>query len=285
MTSTSQQKSILITGCSTGIGLSAALELNKRNYQVFAGVRQQQDCKKLQELGLKPVILDLDDSNSINTAVDSVLQQTDGKLYALFNNAAYGQPGAVEDLRRDVLRKQFETNFFGTIELTNRIVPVMREQGEGRIIVNSSVLGIIALPMRGAYNASKFALEGMFDTLRLELRSSNIHVSLIEPGPILSAFRANAMRAFQDNIDIDNSYHQASYHRTLSRLNKVGATVPFTLGPEAVTKRVIHALESKRPKIRYPVTFPTYLFGFLRRILPARMLDKMLMRTEKVGNQ
>lgn len=278
---TTAQKSILITGCASGIGLCVAQGLQQRGYRVFATVRQQKDVAQLEAMGLESLPLDLADSASIQAAVTEVLQRTDGRLFALFNNGAYGQPGAVEDLRREVLREQFETNLFGWLELTNLLIPVMRQQGVGRIIQNSSILGIMGLPMRGAYVASKYALEGLTDTLRLELAGSGIEVSLIEPGPITSRFRANAFEYYQKNIDRDSSVHRDAYLRTESRLAKPGPAMPFTLPPEAVLKRVIHALESHRPKVRYAVTFPTYLFGFLQRILPWRTLDRILL---KVGS-
>lgn len=272
------KKSILITGCSSGIGLCVARGLRERGYRVFATARREADVAKLNEEGLEGLRLDLDDSASINAAVDEVLQRTGGTLYALFNNGAYGQAGAVEDLRRDVLRRQFETNLLGWHELTCRVLPVMRRQGYGRIIQNSSILGLIALPFRGAYNASKYALEGLSDTLRLELRDTDIHVSLIEPGPIESRFRANSFAAYQQHIDRDNSPFRDHYLAMEQRLTKKGPAVPFTLQPEAVLKRVIHALESRRPKPRYYVTFPTYLFGTLKRFLSTRLLDKLLAR-------
>ncbi len=273
-------KSILITGCSSGIGYSTAVELKKRGHRVITSARQQQDVDKLISEGFESVQLDLADSLSIQTAVNEVLRLTDGKLDALFNNGAFGQPGAVEDLTRDVLRFQFETNLFGTHELTNLIIPIMRQQGYGRIIYNSSILGFVAMRYRGAYNASKFALEGLVDTLRLELKGTDIKLSLIEPGPILSAFRKNAFALYKKNIDAEHSAHKANYQVIEARLQKQGAAVPFTLPPEAVAEKVIHALESKHPKIRYYVTFPTYLFGFLKRILPASWLDFALIKSQ-----
>ncbi|MEN8206918.1 MAG: SDR family oxidoreductase [Pseudomonadota bacterium] len=273
-------KSILITGCSSGIGLCVAEGLKTRGYRVFATARKETDVQQLRADGFESLRLDLADSDSITAAVDEILSHTHGTLDALFNNGAYGQPGAVEDLSRDVLRTQFETNLFGTHELTNRILPVMRRQGHGRIIQNSSVLGFVALRYRGAYNASKYALEGLSDTLRLELAGTNIHVSLVEPGPVISRFRENAFRAYQENIDPDNSVHRDKYLAMETRLKTEGPVVPFTLPPEAVLKKVIHALESRRPRARYYVTFPTYLFGFLKRILSTRLLDKVL---NKVG--
>ena len=273
-------KSVLITGCSTGIGLSVAKGLKDKGYRVFATARKAPDVARLSAAGFESLQLDLADPASIRLAVDDILARTDGTLDALFNNGAYGQPGAVEDLSREVLRAQFETNLFGWHELTNRVLPVMRRQGHGRIIQNSSVLGFVALRFRGAYNASKFALEGLTDTLRLELTGTGIHVSLIEPGPITSRFRENAFKAYQRNINPDSSVHRDKYRRMEERLTKQGPAVPFTLPPEAVLKKVIHALESRRPRARYYVTFPTYLFGFLKRVLSARLLDRVL---NKVG--
>jgi NAD(P)-dependent dehydrogenase (short-subunit alcohol dehydrogenase family) len=270
-------KSILITGCSSGIGLCVAEGLQRRGYRVFATARQMKDVASLQERGMESLQLDLADPDSIHRAVDEALARGGGRLDALFNNGAYGQAGAVEDLSRDVLRAQFETNLFGTVELTNRIIPVMRKQRAGRIVMNSSVLGLVALPYRGAYTASKFALEGLTDTLRLELAGSGIHVSLIEPGPIASRFRANSLAVFTRTIDIERSAHRAHYRGVLRRLEKPGPAAPFTLPPEAVLKRVIHALESPRPKPRYYVTVPSYIFAALRRLVSYRVLDRMLL--------
>jgi NAD(P)-dependent dehydrogenase (short-subunit alcohol dehydrogenase family) len=278
-------KSILITGCSSGIGLCAAHQLKQRGYQVFASARQPADVSRLNEEGFNALRLDLDDPASIEAAVTQVLEQTGGRLYALFNNGAYGQPGAVEDLSRETLRAQFETNLFGWHDLTRRIIPIMRQQGEGRIIKNSSVLGFVAMAYRGAYNASKYALEGLTDTLRLELKGSGIHVSLIQPGPIESQFRANAYKKWQENIDADTSIHREQYRAMEARLQTEGPAVPFTLPPQAVVKRLIHALESPRPKARYYVTFPTYLFGTLKRILPGPMLDKLLLKASGGGRR
>lgn len=278
-------KSILITGCSSGIGLCVAQGLQRRGYRVFATARQPQDVSRLQQMGLESLQLNLADSDSIHHAVDEILLRSGGRLDALFNNGAYGQAGAVEDLSREVLRAQFETNLFGTVELTNRIIPVMRKQACGRIILNSSVLGLVALPYRGAYSASKFALEGLADTLRLELVGSGISISLIEPGPIKSRFRANSLEVFKRTIDIDRSAHRRHYEGVLRRLEKPGPAAPFTLPPEAVLRRVIHALENRRPRRRYYVTVPTYLFAALRRVLPYAALDRMLARVSREENR
>ncbi len=278
-------KSILITGCSSGIGLCVAEGLKARGYRVFASARKSEDVAMLQQQGFETLQLDLANSDSISAAVEELLQRSDGKLYALFNNGAYGQPGAVEDLSREVLREQFETNLFGTHELTCKLLPVMRQQGYGRIIQNSSVLGIISLPFRGAYNSSKYALEGLSDTLRLELHGSGIHISLIEPGPVESRFRANAFAMYQKNINKEQSFFRDTYTRMEKRLKKEGPAAPFTLPPEAVLAKVSHALESARPRAHYYVTFPTYLFGTLKRILSQRALDWVLRRVSRGENQ
>jgi len=259
--------------------------LHTRGYRVFATARKQRDVEALRQQGLHALLLDLDDSQSIKNCVSRILIETEGRIDVLFNNGAYGQPGAVEDLRRDVMRAQLETNLLGTLELTNLVIPVMRQQGFGRIIQNSSILGFIALPYRGAYNVSKFALEGLSDTLRLELRGTNIHVVLIEPGPIVSRFRHNAFAYYQKNIKPDNSAHRETYQRLEQRLTKAGPAAPFTLPPEAVLKKVLHAIESPRPKPRYYVTFPTYLFALLKRLLPHRAMDWALSRVSRNENK
>ncbi|PCK30512.1 SDR family oxidoreductase [Pseudoalteromonas piscicida] len=274
----SVQKSILITGCSTGIGYYCALQLSKAGFQVIASVRNAKDLNKFEGTNIHCILLDLVCEQSIKDGFEQALAIANGRLDALFNNGAYGQPGAVEDLPTEVLRKQFEVNFFGWHTLTCLAVAQMRKQGAGRIIHNSSVLGLVALPYRGAYNASKFALEGLTDTLRMELSNSNIQVSLIEPGPIVSKFRENAKAAFLQHIDHANSAHQKEYQAQLNRLGAEDAPQKFTLGPDAVYKVLLHALTAPRPKARYYVTFPTYLMGYLKRLLSSRMLDKVLMK-------
>ncbi|MCP5141311.1 MAG: SDR family oxidoreductase [Chromatiales bacterium] len=279
-------RSVLITGCSSGIGRCVADGLKARGYRVFATARKAGDVDKLRADGFDDALqLDVRDSASIRAAVATVLERTGGRLYGLFNNGAYGQPGAVEDLTRDVLREQFETNVFGWHELTCAVLPAMRAAGEGRIVQDSSVLGFIGLPLRGAYNSSKYALEGLSDTLRVELHGTGIHVALIEPGPIISRFRANAMAKFHANIDVENSPFRKTYEGMLTRLNKKGPAAPGTLPPEAVLAKVIHALESPRPKARYPVTWPTWMFVVLKRVLTTRALDRFLLKISRGENK
>ncbi|MBN2887033.1 MAG: SDR family oxidoreductase [Chromatiaceae bacterium] len=275
--------SILITGCSSGIGHHCAHGLARRGWRVIASARRAEDVARLSAEGLAAVQLDLDEPASIAEGLEQALELSGGRLDALFNNGAYGQPGAVEDLSRATLRAQFETNLFGWHDLTRRVIPIMRRQGSGRIVQNSSILGFIPLPYRGAYVASKYALEGLSDTLRLELRGSGIWVSLIEPGPISSRFRDNAHRAFRDHIDREQSVHREAYARAEARLTKEGPAQPFTLPPEAVLKKLVHALESPRPRARYAVTFPTHLLGALKRVLDTERLDRLLMKVSRGG--
>ncbi len=273
-------KSILITGCSSGIGYDAAHTLQKRGWRVFATCRQEKDCERLRSEGLESFTLDYADEASIKSAVAEVLERTGGTLDALYNNGAYAIPGAVEDLPRDAMRAIYETNVFGYHDLTNQIIPVMRKQGHGRIINCSSVLGIAALRFRGAYVSTKFALEGLTDVLRLEMHNQPIDVILIEPGPITTKIRVNAQPHFEEWIDWENSALRKLYETGLRpRLyDESGEPDKFELPPSAVTKKLIHALESRRPKPRYYVTVPTYLSGIMRRILSTRAFDWILLK-------
>ena len=272
-------KSILITGCSSGIGYDAAQGLRAKGWRVFAACKQAKDCDRLKAEGFESPLLDYTDEASIDAALKEVLAATGGKLDALFNNGAHGTPGAVEDLPTDALRAIFEANFFGWHHLTRAVVQVMRAQGTGRIVQCSSVLGFVTLPWRGAYNATKFALEGLTDTLRIEMRDTNIHVILIEPGPVTSKIRVNSIPHFERWIDWKASARATDYETKLrKRLYESTGPDTFELPAEAVTRKLIHAVESPRPKPRYYVTTPTYLMGFLRRILPTRMLDRVLDR-------
>jgi len=270
----SKIKSVLITGCSSGIGLCIAKGLKEKGYRVFASARSIDDVKNLQNLGFESLLLDLSSSESINAAVFKLYEMTD-TLYALINNGAYGQAGALEDISRDALEKQFQSNVFGWHELTNLVLPRMRDLNVGRIIYISSVLGFVAMPFRGAYVASKFAIEGLIATLRLELSDTNIKFSSIQPGPIESKFRKNAYLAFKQNVDISSSHYQDQYKIVIKRLQS-GKNVKFTLPPEAVLKSAIHALESSNPKNYYRVTFPTKFFAFLGNILPSKWMDYIL---------
>ncbi len=247
--------------------------LKARGWRVLATARRPEHLASLREQeGLEALHLELADPSTIAACAEEALRLTDGKLFAVFNNAAYGQPGAVEDVTPDVLRRQFEVNVFGTHDLTRRLIPSMRANGRGRIVQCSSVLGMVAAPYRGAYCASKFALEGLTDSLRLELSGSGIRISLIEPGPIRTRFVDNALAAARAHIDIAGSVHRARYERMIEALSR-GGKQTFKLEPEAVAAKLVHAVESPNPKPRYYVTVPTHLAGFLRRVLPTRLLD------------
>ncbi|MEM9332429.1 MAG: SDR family oxidoreductase [Pseudomonadota bacterium] len=271
-------RSILITGCSSGIGKCCAEELQREGWDVHATVRNPEDIEALSNLSVHAYHLDYSDTETIHSTFDAVMQKTNNKLDALFNNGAYGQPGAVEDISTDVLRAQFEANFFGWHELTNLCVPVMRNQGHGRIVHCSSILGWVPSPWRGAYNASKFALEGLASTMRLELTGTNIHVSLIEPGPIRTRFLANGLEKFLQNIDRENSANHKVYEKELKRLNSAGGVNRFRLEPISVYRKLDHALNAKSPKAHYPVTVPTHVSGFLRRVLPTKVFDKIILK-------
>jgi NAD(P)-dependent dehydrogenase (short-subunit alcohol dehydrogenase family) len=272
------QKSILITGSSSGIGFDAAHGLRAAGWRVFASCRKAEDCARLRAEGFESPRIDYTDADSIVTGLAETLEATGGTLDALYNNGAYACPGAVEDLPVGALREIFETNVFGWHELTRLVVPVMRAQGYGRIINCSSVLGLVGFRWRGAYVATKFALEGLTDVLRQELSDTQIKVVLVEPGPITSKFRENAVPHFEKWVDWENSPRRDAYKEELERLYTQTEPGKFELPAAAVTKKLLHALTSPRPKPRYYVTTPTYIVGFLRRILSTRMLDAFILR-------
>lgn len=272
------ERTILITGCSSGIGYDAAKGLRARGWRVFATCRQEADCARLRAEGLESFVLDYADEASIAAAVDEVVARTGGRLDALYNNGAFACPGAVEDLPRGALRAIFETNLFGYHDLTRRVIPLMRAQGHGRIINCSSVLGLVALKWRGAYVATKFAMEGLTDVLRIEMAGTGIKIILIEPGPITSRIRENAIPQFERWIDWENSARAAEYAALRGRLYEKTGPDNWELPASAVTAKLIRALEHPNPKPRYYVTVPTHLMGLLRRILPVRVLDWVIAR-------
>lgn len=270
-------KTILITGCSSGIGYDAAHGLQRAGWRVFATCRAETDCARLRAEGLESFRLDVDDSESIAAGVAEALSRSGGTLDALYNNAGFACPGAVEDLPRGALREIFETNLFGLHELTTRVIPVMRAQGHGRIVNCSSVLGLVGIRWRGAYAASKFALEGLTDILRLEMADTPIKVVLIEPGPVASRIRANSIPHFERWINWRDSPRRAQYEATLlRRLYEGGEHDRWQLPPAAVTAKILHALQSTNPRPRYYVTAPTHVAGIARRLLSSRLLDRLL---------
>jgi NAD(P)-dependent dehydrogenase (short-subunit alcohol dehydrogenase family) len=275
-----QRKSIIVTGCSSGIGAHCARALRADGWRVFATVRKPEDLAALDADGIEALLMDYTDEATITALVDTVRDRTGGQIDALFNNGAYGQPGAVEDLSTAVLRAQFETNLFGWHELTRQVIPLMRSQGRGRIVNCSSILGLLPYRYRGAYTASKYALEGLTLTLRMELEGSGIHVSLIEPGPIASRFTANALAKIEEHIDLQNSAHAEEYKRQMARLTGTGPENRHKLGPEAVYDVLTHALTAARPKPHYLVTTPAKQGALLKRLLPADLFYRLMRRLD-----
>lgn len=275
-----EQRIILLTGCSSGIGAYCARALRDDGWRVFATVRKEVDLAPLAADGIEALLLDYTQPKTISAVVATVRERTGGRIDALFNNGAYGQPGAVEDLTTDVLREQFETNFFGWHELTRQILPLMRKQGHGRIVNCSSILGLVPYRFRGAYTASKFALEGLSITLRMELQDSGIHVSLIEPGPIATRFTANALAKINEHIDLESSPHAVEYRRQLKRLDGSGPINKHKLGPEAVYDVLKLALNVRNPRPHYLVTTPAKQGVLLKRLLPANLFYRLMRRLD-----
>ncbi len=272
-----QKRTILVTGCSSGIGYASARDLAERGWRVIAAARKTDDCARLEnELGVSTVVLDLGDEVSVAACAARALEIADGRIDALFNNGAFGQLGAVEDIPAAMLRRQFEVNVIGGHELTRLLLPQMRSRRSGRIVQCSSVLGLVAGPYRGAYCASKFALEALSDSMRLELDGSGISISLIEPGPIATNFVKTSLANLKATIDLENSVHRQTYRERIAQL-EAGGNQAFKLEPEAVVEKLIHALESRRPKPRYFVTTPTYAADVMRRVLPTRIMDRFLL--------
>jgi short-subunit dehydrogenase len=268
-------KSILITGCSSGIGEATAYYLQSKGYRVFATARKEADVERLKNNGFEAFRIDVRESQSISEALENILILTGGTLDIVFNNAGFGQPGALEDIKTDILREQFETNVFGLYEVMMQVLPIMKKQGYGRIINHSSILGLVSLRLRGAYNASKYAIEGISDTLRLELIGTSIDVTVLNTGPITSNFRENAKQKTIENIDIENSRFREVYHKSL---NAKKSDVPFNLPPIEVAKIVEKIIEVKVVKPRYYITKATYILGFAKRILSTKLLDKILIK-------
>ncbi len=266
---------IVITGCSTGIGLETAKYLKDKFIKVYPTARDIKDVEMLKELGFEDAMqLDVTKADEITAVINRVLE-LEGKIDVWFNNAGFGQPGAVEDVTTNILKEQFETNVFGLHECTRQIVSIMRKQGQGKIIQHSSVLGIVSLFGRGAYNASKYAIEGLTDTLRLELKDTNIYPVLLNTGPISSHFRQTAIKKLQENIDIEHSVFTDKYHKSIGKTER---KVPFNEEAESVAKVVHNIILVDEPKPRYYITKATYLLGYLKRVVSTNFLDKILLK-------
>ncbi len=271
-----QEKSILITGCSRGgIGYDSALVLKERGYRVFVSARKEEELSHLESLGFETYRLDVSNTAEIDSVLEDIFKKTNNTLYALFNNAGYGQAGALEDIPHEAFKAQFETNVFGLHYLTCRVIPIMRKQGYGKIIQHSSILGLISLRFRGAYNASKYAIEGLCDTWRLELADTNIDVVSLNTGPVRSRFRINANKMFDLHVDKEHSYFKEAYHKEATTESKDDDG--FTKDSDVVIDALIHALESKT-KARYHITLATKILATLKRLLPTKVLDKILIK-------
>jgi short-subunit dehydrogenase len=277
-----EPKNVLVTGCSTGIGAATAVALRERGWRVIPTARKEADLDALRRDGFEPVSLDMAESGSIAKAVEQVLALTDQAPGAVVNNAGYGQPGPIEAISRDAMRRQFEVNVFGMQELTNALIPHFRRNGGGRIVNISSVLGRVSFPFNAVYSASKFAMEALSDALRIELDGSGIAVSLVEPGPIASAFRKNAVKIAHETLDFESSRWGTVFRAEVER--RLGNPQPFnrfTLPPESVASKIAHALESPRPRIRYCVTIPAYAGAWARRLFPDAMTDAVIRRSAR----
>ena len=273
-------RTLLITGCSSGIGYDAARTLHSRGgWRVLATCRKPEDARRLEAEGLESFVLDQSTDDGVAEGVAEALRRTDGRMDAVFANGAYALPGYAEDFPRQALREIFETNLFGVHDLVRRLIPALRDSGDGRVVLNSSVLGFAALPLRGAYNATKHAMEGLFDTMRLEMRDQGVRVVLIEPGPIRTRIRENAIPHFERWIDVEGSARRGDYDRLRGRLyDPPPRPDPGELGPEAVTRVLVRALEAPRPRARYRVTAPTFAAEAMRRLLPTSWRDAILAR-------
>ena len=276
------KRSVLITGCSSGIGWATAAEMAARNWRIFATARNSEDMQRIEEEGWNAVTLDVSSSDSIAQAVATVLDATDGALDGVVNNAGFGMPGAIEDLSREAMQRQFEVNLFGALELTNLLLPALRKGPQGRVVYISSLVGRMSLPFMGIYSASKFALEAVADAQRIELSMTPVRVVLIAPGPIGTLFSSTCATEGKSRLDLHRSRFSTAYERYFKQRRGGGMSEDrFRLPPEAVAKKVAHALISDRPKVRYLVTLPTYLADFLVRFVPVRWRDSVMQQQVK----
>ena len=274
-----ENRSVLVTGCSSGIGLATAELLRSNGWTVFPTARKVEDLDMLEQRGFTAIQLDVKSSESIRATVEEVLAANGGRLGAVVNNAGFGMPGAIQDLTRDAMRQQFEVNLFGLQELTNLLIPVFREQGYGRIVNISSVVGRLSLPFMGIYSASKFALEAISDAQRIELSPDSITVSIVEPGPIATLFSTNCAGAGEKELEVERSRFSVAYRKYFEKRRDGGMSEDrFRLPPEAVAKKIAHALESTRPKIRYCVTIPAHLGSWAAHFVPAGLMDRLMIR-------
>jgi NAD(P)-dependent dehydrogenase (short-subunit alcohol dehydrogenase family) len=276
---TAPSRAVLITGCSTGIGRETAEHLVSRRWRVYATARRLESIKELGEAGCKILELDVTDDESMRAAVAEV-EDRDGAVFALVNNAGYGQEGAVEEVSMNDVRRQFETNVFGLARMTQLVLPGMRRQGAGRIVNISSMGGKLTFPGGGAYHASKYAVEALSDALRFEVRGFGVHVSVVEPGTIKTRFGDTATSSVEHLQDPESPY--AAFNQVLvERINDAyeGKLARFAAPPEAVAKVIAKAISARRPRTRYRVTLAARMMLATRKVMPDRGWD-LFLRTQ-----
>lgn len=274
-------RSVLITGASTGIGRATALRLDAAGWQVFAGVRKQEDASALGEVGsdrLVPLILDVTDASQIAAAAEQIAAATEGRLDGLVNNAGIAVPGPLETLPLDDFRRQVDVNLTAQVAVTQAMLPLIRA-ARGRVVFIASIGGRIAFPLNGAYHAAKFGIEAVGDVFRQELRPWGISVSIVEPGSIDTPIWE---RGAQNASEIEARAHpeqEALYGKAIASFRKVVQDLADRgIPPEKVAEAISHALESSRPRTRYLVGLDAKVQARLKVLIPDRVFDRIVAR-------
>ena len=267
-------RAVLVTGCSSGIGAATALRLHRAGHVVYASARRTEDLAELAAAGIATVQLDVTDEASMQAGVKRVADER-GAVEILVNNAGYGVMGVVEEVPLANVRAQFETNVFGAVRLIQLVLPGMRARQWGRIINVSSILGRAAVPGGAIYDASKYALEGVSDALRLEVPRFGIHTTLIEPGPVRTGFAAPAVAGMAGDSATYGEFRErlAAWYGTVYGPDRPNLLGRFTVDADAVAAVIERAIRARRPRARYPVGVPARGLLSLRRLLPDRMFD------------
>ena len=267
---------ILVTGCSSGIGLSLVELLLKKGYDVIATARKEVDLCTLMSMGAKAVYLDLDKPDTLEAAIHQVKKMTP-TLYALINNSGFAQPGSVRDLSLELMQAQFQTNVFGTIGWTNLCLPLLSHGGPTKLIFLSSILGVVSAPYLGAYCASKYALEAFISSLRMELSGSKTHVISIRPGAIETEFRHRAVQELKNGIALEESQSKCQYQKSIANSEKKKAKGK-RMDSKKAAEIIVSVLEKEKPKTAYYVTAPAILMGALRRFIPERWVERIMQK-------
>jgi NAD(P)-dependent dehydrogenase (short-subunit alcohol dehydrogenase family) len=266
-------KAVLITGCSTGIGRATAEHLARSGHSVYATARRPESIEDLKDAGCKTLALDVNDEASMSAAVSAV-EEAEGAVGALVNNAGYSQSGALEMIGMDDVRRQFETNVFGLLRMCQLVLPGMRRRGGGRIVNVSSMGGKLTFPGGGIYHATKYAVEAMSDAMRFEVQGFGIDVVVIEPGLIKTNFAETAVGSVSHEdgpyAEFNTAVAAATAGAYEGPLGRLGG------GPEAVAKAIEKAITAKRPRARYPVTASARVLMTQRKLLPDRAWDAVV---------